>query len=139
MVVDTGYAGINHSNYWMPIHYDTVENGENKKSHLLFSFLVRIVLFLHFIGGIYLSNNYIITSFHWLHLNNYIPYENRYFNPRKPQSSHGVRHARKFRLRTDALHNTRCSGVLNTQLPRVIDERTIHHGLVCGRNFGKNQ
>ena len=41
--------------YWMPIHYDTIEDGQNKKSHLLFSFLVRIVLFLHFIGGIYLS------------------------------------------------------------------------------------
>ena len=35
----------------MPIHYDTIEDGQNKKSHLLFSFLVRIVLFLHFISG----------------------------------------------------------------------------------------
>ena len=67
--------------YWMPIHYDTIEDGQNKKSHLLFSFLVRIVLFLHFIGGIYLSKN-IITSFHWCHLNNYTPYENKCFNPR---------------------------------------------------------
>ena len=67
--------------YWMPIHYDTIEDGQNKKSHLLFSFLVRIVLFLHFIGGIYLSKN-IITSFHWFHLNNYTPYENKCFNPR---------------------------------------------------------
>ena len=41
--------------YWMPIHYDTIEDGQNKKSHLLFSFLVRIVLLLHFSGGIYLS------------------------------------------------------------------------------------
>ena len=41
--------------YWMLIHYDTIEDGQNKKSHLLFSFLVRIVLFLHFIGGFYLS------------------------------------------------------------------------------------
>ena len=65
----------------MPIHYDTIEDGQNKKSHLLFSFLVRIVLFLHFIGGIYLSKN-IITSFHWCHLNNYTPYENKCFNPR---------------------------------------------------------
>ena len=29
--------------------------GKTKKSHLLFSFLVRIVLLLHFTGGIYLS------------------------------------------------------------------------------------
>ena len=41
--------------FWMPIHYDTIKDGQNKISHLLFSFLVRIVLFLHFIGGIYLS------------------------------------------------------------------------------------
>ena len=37
VVVDTGYAGIHHSKYWMPIHYDTIEDGQNKKSHLLFS------------------------------------------------------------------------------------------------------
>ena len=65
----------------MPIHYDTIEDGQNKKSHLLFSFLVRIVLFLHFIGGIYFVKN-IIGSFHSLHLNNYTPYENKCFNPR---------------------------------------------------------
>ena len=39
----------------VPIHYDTIKDGQSNKSHLLFSFLVRIVLFLHFIGGIYLS------------------------------------------------------------------------------------
>ena len=49
--------------YWMPIHYDTIEDGQNKKSHLLF-----------------VKN--IITSFHWFHLNNYTPYENKCFNPR---------------------------------------------------------
>ena len=37
IVVDTGYAGIHHSKYWMPIHYDTIEDGQNKRSHLLFS------------------------------------------------------------------------------------------------------
>ena len=37
IVVDTGYAGIHHSKYWMPIHYDTIEDGQNKKFHLLFS------------------------------------------------------------------------------------------------------
>ena len=67
--------------YWMPIHYDTNEDGQNKKSHLLFSFLVRFMLFLHFISGIYLYKN-IITSFHWFRLNNYTPYENKCFNPR---------------------------------------------------------
>ena len=30
--------------YWMGIHYDTIEDGPNKKSHLLLSFLVRFVL-----------------------------------------------------------------------------------------------
>ena len=37
IVVDTGYAGIHHSKYWMPIHYDAIEDGQNKKSHLFFS------------------------------------------------------------------------------------------------------
>ena len=37
IVVDTGYAGIHHTKYWMPIHYDTIEDGQNKKSLLLFS------------------------------------------------------------------------------------------------------
>ena len=49
------------------------------------------------------------------------------FQSKKPNSSRGVRHARKFRLRTDASRNTRCSRALNTQLPRVIAERAIHH------------
>ena len=40
---------------------------------------VRIVLCLHFISGIYLYK-YIITSFYWLHLYNYTPYENKCFN-----------------------------------------------------------
>ena len=92
IVVDTSYAGIHHSKYWMPIHYDTIEDGQNKKSHLLFSFLVRIVLFLHFICGIYLSTN-IITSFHWFHLNNYTPYENKCFNPRNQIHRVQMRHA----------------------------------------------
>ena len=35
--------------YWMPIHYDTIEYGQKKKiSSFIRSFLVRIVLFLHF-------------------------------------------------------------------------------------------
>ena len=65
----------------MPIHYDTIEDGQNKKSHLLFSFLVRIVLFLAFYQWDLFVKN-IITSFHWFHLNKYTPYENKCFNPR---------------------------------------------------------
>ena len=30
IVVDTGYAGIHHSKYWTPIHYDTIEDWQNK-------------------------------------------------------------------------------------------------------------
>ena len=45
-----------------------------------------------------------------------------------------------FRLHTDASHDTRYSRMLNVQLPRVIAERTIHHGLVMdGWRFGQNQ
>ena len=58
------------------------------------------------------------------------------FQSKKPKSSRGVRHARKFRLRTDALRDTRSARVLDTQLPRVIAERAIHHGVVMdGRSF----
>ena len=109
--------------YWMPIHYDTIEDGQNKKSHLLFSFLVRIVLFLHFIGGIYLSKT-IITSFHWFHLNNYTPYENKCFNPRNQI------HRVEFVTRVNSV----------CVLPRVIAKRAIHHVIVMdGRSFGQSQ
>ena len=37
-----------------------------------------------------------------------------------------ARHRHKFNLSTDASHNTRCSYALNTQLPRIIAECTIH-------------
>ena len=38
IVMDTGYtAGIHHSKYWMLIHYDTIEDGQNKKYDILFS------------------------------------------------------------------------------------------------------
>ena len=37
IVVDTIYAAIHHSKYWVPIHYDTIKDEQNKKSHLLFS------------------------------------------------------------------------------------------------------
>ena len=62
------------------------------------------------------------------------------FQSKKPNSSRGVRHARKFLLRTDASRDTRCSRELNTQLPRVIAERAIHHVIVMdGRSFGQSQ
>ena len=35
IVVDTGYTDIHHSKYLMPIHYDSIENAQNKKSYLL--------------------------------------------------------------------------------------------------------
>ena len=49
------------------------------------------------------------------------------FQSKKPNSSRGVRHARKLYLRTDASRDTRCSRALNTQLPLVKVERAIHH------------
>ena len=48
------------------------------------------------------------------------------FQSKKPNSSRGVRHALKFRLRMDASLDARCSRALNTQLQgRVIAERTL--------------
>ena len=62
------------------------------------------------------------------------------FESKKPKSSRGVRHASKFRLRTNASRKTQCSRALNTQLPRVIAERDNHYGLVMDRrSFGQNQ
>ena len=62
------------------------------------------------------------------------------FQSKKPKSSRGVRHARKFRLRTDALRDTRFSRVLNTQLPSIIAERANYHDVVMdGRSFGQDQ
>ena len=59
------------------------------------------------------------------------------FQSKKLKSSRGVRHSRKFRLRTDASRDTHSSRALNTQLPRVIAECAIHHGVVMdGRSFG---
>ena len=60
------------------------------------------------------------------------------FQSKKPNSLRGVRHRRKFCLCTDASHDTRCLGMLNTQVPRVITEHTIHHGLVTdGRSLAR--
>ena len=62
------------------------------------------------------------------------------FQSKIPKSSHGVRHARKFRLRTDASRYTQCSRALDMQLPRVIAECAIHHGLVMdGLSFAQKQ
>ena len=66
--------------YWMPIHYDTIEDGQNKKSHLLFSFLVYCGFFAFHRRDLFVKN--IITSYHWFHLNNFTLYENKCFNPR---------------------------------------------------------
>ena len=62
------------------------------------------------------------------------------FESKKQNLSRGVCHARKFRLRTDALRDKRCSRALNTQLHSVIAERAIHHVIVMdGRSFGQSQ
>ena len=66
---------------------------------------------------------------------------------KKRNSSHDVRQARKFRLRTDASRDTLFSHALNTQLTRVIAEFAIHQGLIMtetymvmdGRNSDKSQ
>ena len=62
------------------------------------------------------------------------------FQSKKPNSSRGVHHTHKFRLRTDVSRDTWRSRALNTQLPRVIAERAIHHVIVMdGRSFGQSQ
>ena len=122
------------SKYWMPTHYDTIKDGQNKKkSHLLFSFLLRIVIFFAFYRRDLLVKN-ILTSFQWLHVNNYTPYENKCFNPRNQihhvtfvtcinsvcvQMRHAIRHVQA-----------------HINYPA---ERAIHHGLVInGWSFGQS-
>ena len=62
------------------------------------------------------------------------------FQSKKPKLSCGVHHTHKFRLHRDALCDTQCSRMLNTQLPCVITKRAIHHGLAMdGRSFGQSQ
>ena len=62
------------------------------------------------------------------------------FQSKKPNSSRGVHHTRKLLLRSDASRDTRFSHALNTQLPRVIAERAIHHVIVMdGWSFGQGQ
>ena len=38
------YAGIHHSKYWMPIHYDTIEDGQNKNisSIILYAYCLHL-------------------------------------------------------------------------------------------------
>ena len=62
------------------------------------------------------------------------------FQFKKPKSSRGVPHARKFHLCTDVSRDTQSSRALIMQLPCVIAELAIHHGVVMdGRSFGQNQ
>ena len=57
--------GIQYFEWWMPAYL----------------FLVRIVLLLHFIGGIYLSE-ILLHHFIGFILNDYTPHESKCFNPR---------------------------------------------------------
>ena len=61
-VVDTGVAPCMIKILVLDAH-DTIEDGQNKKSHLLLLFLVRIVLFLKFICRIYLSRRRFSIAF----------------------------------------------------------------------------
>ena len=123
--------------YWMPIHYDTIKDGQKKKNHLLFSFLVKIVSFC--ISSAEFVKN-MIKSFHWHHLNNCTPYENKCFNPRNQNHCVAFVTRVNFVCVQDSLHDTQSSRALNTQLPSEIAERAIHHGVVMDwRSFCQNQ
>ena len=61
------------------------------------------------------------------------------FQSKTPKSSRGVRHTRKFRLRTDALRDTRCTRAFNTQLPRVIEGLHDAVRTYCIVRFGGKQ
>ena len=49
--------------YWMSINYDANEDGANKKSHFLFSFLVSMVSLFNFFDPTYCQKYIRPTSF----------------------------------------------------------------------------
>ena len=105
--------------------YDTIDDGQNKKFHVLFSFLIRIVIFAFYWQDLFVKN--IITSFQWHYLNNYTPYENKCFNPRNQN------HRVTFVTHVNSICIKMCHAilmwftcVLNTQLPLKIAEHGIH-------------
>ena len=62
------------------------------------------------------------------------------FQSKKPKSLRGIHHVREFHLHTNASLKKQCSRSLSTQLPCVIAECNIHHGLVMdGWSFDQNQ
>ena len=79
---------------------------------------------MHLYQGHFFVKN-IITLFHWRHLNNCTPYENKCFNPRN-------QNARKFRFRLEVSRDTRCSRALNMQLPLVITEHASNLSSING-------
>ena len=86
-------GGYRQLKYWMPIHYDTIEDGQNKKkSHFCIFFFFFFFIFIPFLSydcvifafhrwDLFVKN-IITSSFHWFNLNDYTRHENKYFNPR---------------------------------------------------------
>ena len=64
--------------FWIPIHYDTIKDGQKKISSFILILSWNWVIFA-FYWRICQKCYYKFTSFH---LNNYTPYENKCFNPR---------------------------------------------------------
>ena len=67
----------------MPIHHDTIEDGQNKKSHLLFILYSQLELcyFSILTAGFIVKNS--PTNISLASLNNYTPHdENKHFKPK---------------------------------------------------------
>ena len=79
------------------------------------------VIFAFYRQDLFIKN---ILSFHWHHLNDYTPHENKCFSSRN--QNHCVTFVMCVDVRTDALPNMRCTDALNMQLARVSVEHTIH-------------
>ena len=100
--------------------FNTIKDGE--KSHLLFSFLVRNVLFCIFRWDLFVKNS--IISFYWFHLNNYTPLENRCFDPEIQNQHVAFVTPRKLHLRTNVARQTRCT---RADLQKII----LHNPRTC--------
>ena len=110
--------------------------GKTKKNLIFHSHSLGMCYFC--ISSRDLFDKNMITSFHWLHLNNYAPYENKFFNPRNQD------HRVAFITLVNSLYRCVTRYAVFTRVkyattPRIFAERTIHHGVVMDwRGFGQN-
>ena len=79
-------------------------------------------------GGTFITDNMVITSFHWHHLNKNTPHENKYFN---------AKHQKHCISCLTGSHNMWYTSEFKTQLLQVIAEllAAMYHLQLVGQNL----